>query len=725
MRAFHVPGPGQSLVAADYDTPAPGPGEVRVIVQACGVCHSDSFALSGLPGMTFPLIPGHEIAGVIDESGPGAVGWAPGDRVGVGWFGGQCGQCRSCRKGQFVTCPNIKAPGLQVNGGYAEYVVVPVTALARVPDGLEAAHAAPLMCAGVTAFNALRRAGAVPGSRVTVAGIGGVGHLAVQFAAAMGCEVIAASHGRAKEAHALKLGAHHFTDITGPGCADEITALGGTDVLLVTSPTGDDVTRLLPSVVAEGRIVVTGFAAEPIKVSSVDLISRNLTLLGSAAGTSMDAEETLCFSALHGILPVIEEFPLGATRDAYQAMTGGATFRVVLRVEERSAGAVPLRATTPSPGRQTKAPPALIGSRPGGALDCPTDQLPGIDELIQAAMQWHFSKETGSPFWLERARQLDFDPRTDVRTLADLRLFPNFVNDLRAVRVQDLVPRGYGDRPPLVGVFESGGVTGQPKRLVLLQDWLDRWLAWYRRAAEERRYPVPPHHLMVAPSGPHLMTYLLSEGVRSQRGIVYAIDLDPRWVRRSINEGRAEEAERYSEHLIEQLASLLRTQDIDMLTITPPLLERLARQPELVSLVREKIAVISWGGTHMDADTLDIYRTDLFPEILIQGGYGSTMALGGSLQRVASADDDGCVFDPFWPYVTFSVIDPATGAQVPYGERGQVIMNHVSKAMLVPNNLERDTAIRVPALPGEPGDSVADVLPVQSFEGTVVTEGVY
>lgn len=716
MRAFHVPEPGCSLEPAQYDVPSPGPEHVRVRVEACGVCHSDVFALSGIPGSVYPLIPGHEICGIIDAVGTGVNGWGLGDRVGVGWFGGHCGGCESCRRGNFVTCVNLKAPGLQVNGGYAEYVVVPATALAHVPEGLSPVHAGPLMCAGVTAFNALRRA-AGGSSRVIVVGIGGVGHLAIQFARHMGYETIAASHGQAKKARALELGAHHFIDVTDASCVDEVTALGGADILIATSPSSDDVTRLIPAVKAGGKIVVTGFSTEPIQVNSIDLIARNLTIMGSAAGTSMDAEETLRFSALNGIFPVVEEFSFDKAGDAYESMvTGTAMFRAVLnlhieKAKERS--------------RDVLTVPSLATSRPDSVLDCPPGQVPGIDELIEAAMRWHFSKETGSAFWLERARDLDFDPVRDVHSLADLRLFPNVVNELRNVRIQDLIPKGYGQEPPLLGVFESGGVTGQPKRVILMQDWLDRWLAWNQNQAESRNYPASPRHLLVAPTGPHLMTYLIMEGVRRQHGAVFSIDLDPRWVRKCINGGRTEETERYSEHLIAQLASVLQTQDIDMLTITPPLLEKLAQQPALVDRVREKVAIISWGGTHMDADTLQIYRTEIFPEITIQGGYGSTMALGGSLERIGHASDDLCVFDPFAPYVTYSVANSHTGTAVSYGERGQVIMNHVSKAMFVPNNLERDTAIRVSGLPGQPGDSVADVLPVQTFQGTEVTEGVY
>lgn len=738
MRAFQVPGPGEPFTLVQREIPEPEPGQVRVRVHACGICRSDVFAVNGIPGATYPLVPGHEIAGVVDAAGPGVESWRPGDRAGIGWFGGQCGECDSCRRGAFVTCARLKAPGLQVDGGYADYVVVPVAALARVPDGIDLVRAAPLMCAGVTAFNALRRGAPTAGSRVAVIGIGGVGHLAVQFARCTGCETIAVSRGLDKRELALKLGAHHFVDALDPGAADAVKALGGADVIIVTAPDGGAVQRFLAAAAPGGRIVVTGFSRDPIQARSVDLIARGLTITGSAAGTSMDAEETLRFSLINGISPVMEEFPLEAADDAYASMLAGtAAFRAVLRLDETSG--VPRQSAPPFGASQVSVDeadenirgggaqqaPALITGQPDPILDCPFEELPDINQLISAAVRWHFSQETGSPFWLKRAEKLGFDPVRDVHTLEDLRLFPNFVNDLRYERIEDLIPRGYGDDPPLLAVFESGGVTGPPKRVVLLSDWLERWLAWGQRSVRERRFDKAGRFLVIAPTGPHLMTYMSREAVRRRNGIIFNIDLDPRWVRKCINEGRQDEADRYADHLISQAASILETQDVNILTITPPLLEKLARQPKLVDLVRQKISLISWGGTHMDADTRHLYRTQVFPGIRLHGGYGSTMVLGGSVERAGTADQDQCVFDPFSPYITFSVIDPSTGQPVPYGQRGQVVMNHVSKAMFLPNNLERDTAIRIKALPGHAGDAVADVYPVQTFDDAEVTEGVY
>lgn len=736
MRAFHVPEPGKSLVLAQREIPQPGHAQVRVKVHACGICRSDTFAVFGLPGAAYPLIPGHEIAGTIDESGPGAECWVPGTKVGIGWFGGQCGRCASCRKGDFVTCPNQKAPGLLIDGGYAEYVVVPATALVPVPDRMDFIHAGPLMCAGVTAFNALRRGRASAGSRVAVIGVGGVGHLAIQFARYMGCETIAVSRGQQKEALALKLGAHHFVDSEDPGAVENISKLGGADIVITTAPSSIGVQRFLPTVAANGRIVVTGFSRDPVQVSSVDLISRNLSVLGSAAGTSMDAEETLQFCVLHGISPVVEEFAFDAADRAYESMLAGAAHcRAVLNFATASAAG----ARQGSHAGERKRPadsergedsgvsqaPALLTHPADPVLDCPPDHMPTIDELIEAAVRWHFSPDTGSSFWLERAKAFDFNPLRDVHTLADLRLFPNVADELRFATVADLIPRGYGDDPPLVGIFESGGATGAPKRVLLMADWVDRWMAWGVRNIKEKGYQLRPRFLMVAPTGPHLMTYLSLQAVYRRQGVAFTIDLDPRWARKLATEGRNAEADRYTEHIIDQAASVLQTQDVNVLTITPPLLEKLARRPELVELVRQKILLISWGGTHMDADTRHLYRTEVFPGIMIHGGYGSTMVLGGSVERSGLTGDDPCIFDPFSPYVTFSVVDPQTRQDVPFGERGQVLMNHVSKGMFIPNNLERDTAIRIPGLPPQAGDSVADVLPVREFGGVQISEGVY
>lgn len=358
-------------------------------------------------------------------------------------------------------------------------------------------------------------------------------------------------------------------------------------------------------------------------------------------------------------------------------------------------------------------------------LDCPANETPHPDELIQAAMKWHFSEQTGSPFWLDRVKKLDFDPIRDVRTFEDLKLFPNIVNELRDVRAEDLIPKGYQSLSELYGVYESGGTTGAPKRIVCMHDWMERWLAFSQRQLDARQVPRNLNWLALMPDGPHIFGAALREGARRSGGILFTIDMDPRWVKKCIAEGRGEDAGRYAEHLIHQARFLLQTQDLGVMITTPPLLERIAKYDDLVALINQKIKIIQWGGAHMDADTRRLFRTEIFPGIQMQGGYGSTMVLGGSLERIDPGATDLCIFDPLSPYISFSVVDPNTGKNVPYGERGQVIMNHVSKGMLLPNNLERDTAVRVEPPPGQMGDSVADVKPVASFDNQAVIEGVY
>lgn len=358
-------------------------------------------------------------------------------------------------------------------------------------------------------------------------------------------------------------------------------------------------------------------------------------------------------------------------------------------------------------------------------LDCPANEVPHPNELIEAAMKWHFSPSTGSPYWLQRAKTLDFDPIRDVRSFGDLKRFPNVVDELRDVRAQDLIPKGYKSLGDLYGVYESGGTTGAPKRVVCMVDWMERWLAFSQRHLDARGVPRGLNWLALMPDGPHIFGAALREGARRSGGILFTIDMDPRWVKKCIAEGRAEEAGRYAEHLISQARFLLQTQDVGLMITTPPLLERIVKYDDLVKLINQKIKCIQWGGAHMDADTRHLFRTEVFPGIEMQGGYGSTMVLGGSLERIESAGTNLCVFDPLSPYISFSVVDPATGQNVPYGQRGQVVMNHISKGMLLPNNLERDTAVRVEPPVGQLGDSVADVSPVASFHNRAVIEGVY
>ncbi|UOE21949.1 phenazine antibiotic biosynthesis protein [Thermobifida halotolerans] len=362
---------------------------------------------------------------------------------------------------------------------------------------------------------------------------------------------------------------------------------------------------------------------------------------------------------------------------------------------------------------------------PTAILDLPFDARPDPEEFIRAAMDWHFSPETGSPYWLERAKTLDFDPRTDVRTHEDLALFPNVASELRDVRVEDLIPRGYGPHPDVVGVFESGGTTGAPKRVVLLRDWLDRMLAWSSANLDAHGFGRGTNWLGIVPTGPHLVGEYFRRSASTYGSYGFTVDLDPRWVRKSMAADRRGEADAYAEHVVDQAADVLRSQDVGVMTITPPLLERLARREELVELVNTKVRAIRWGGTHLDPDSRYLYRREVFSETVLYGHYGSTMVLGFASERAGLGDDDPCVFDTLSPYVTFSVVDPDTLRPVDYGQRGRVLANHVSKSFLLPNNLERDTALRVRPPAGQVGDSVADVAPVATFENETVIEGVY
>ena len=258
-----------------------------------------------------------------------------------------------------------------------------------------------------------------------------------------------------------------------------------------------------------------------------------------------------------------------------------------------------------------------------------------------------------------------------------------------------------------------------------MADWMRRWLDFDLRNMEEWGCPGDLNWLALVPSGPHMAGSRPREQVRTRGGIFFTIDMDPRWVKRCLAEGRPEEAGRYVDHLLNQAEWLLRTQDIGILTISPPMLVRLAQREELAKLINDKVHLIVWQGAHMDADTRHLLRTEVFPEVKLRGFYGSTMVLGGAFERVGLTDDEPCVFDSFYPYISFAVVDPETGAEVPYGERGRVVMNHVSKSQLLPNNLERDTAIRVAPSGPRRGDSVADVEPVAMFDNEPVIEGVY
>ena len=333
MRAIQITKAKGPFELVERELPEPKRGEVRVRVQACGVCHSDSIAKDGLfPTIRYPIVPGHEVAGVIDAVGPGVPEqWAIGRRVGVGWFGGHCGYCKSCRRDDMVNCLNLKIPGLSYDGGYADAMIAPFDALASIPDDLSAEDAAPLLCAGITTFNALRHSGAGPGDLVAILGVGGLGHLGVQFAARMGCRVAAIDRGQEKANLARELGAHTYIDSKTQNVAKELLALGGARVALATSPNGKAMSEVIDGLAVRGKLVVIGVSADPIEVTPLQLIVGMRTISGHVTGTSQDEEDTLRFSVQSGARPMIETMPLEQAAEAYERMmTGKARFRMVL-----------------------------------------------------------------------------------------------------------------------------------------------------------------------------------------------------------------------------------------------------------------------------------------------------------------------------------------------------------------------------------------------------------
>lgn len=333
MRAVQVSRAGGALELVERDLPTPGRGEVRVRVQACGVCHSDMFAKEGvMPSTPFPIIPGHEVVGLLDEVGADVLGdWNVGDRVGVGWFGGACHHCDPCRRGDFITCENGRIPGVTFDGGYAEAVVVPADALAHVPDELSAEEAAPLMCAGVTTYHALRSSPARPGDRVAVQGVGGLGHLGIQFAARMGFEVVAVSRGRDKEDLARKLGAHHYIDSEAGDPAQALAEMGGCAVVLATATSGEAISALVGGLDRRGQLLVVGAAESPLQIDAMSLIGPVASVNGHASGTSIDSEDALRFARLTDVRPMIETMPLEKAAEAYdRMMANDARFRMVL-----------------------------------------------------------------------------------------------------------------------------------------------------------------------------------------------------------------------------------------------------------------------------------------------------------------------------------------------------------------------------------------------------------
>lgn len=334
MRAMQVTAPKAPFELVERPVPAPGANEVRIKVAACGICHSDAFVKEGgWPGMAYPRVPGHEVAGTVDAVGTGVTTWKVGQRVGVGWHGGHCFVCESCRVGDFVTCRNAVVSGISSDGGYAEYMIARSEAVASIPDGLDLAEAAPLLCAGITTYNSLRNAGVRGGDLVAVQGLGGLGHLGVQFASKLGFRTVAISRGADKEALARELGAHDYIDSARDDPAKALQAMGGARVILATAPNAKSITPLIDGLGVGGRLVVVGADATPIEVTPLQLIGARRSISGWPSGHAHDSEDTLHFSALTGVKAMIERFPLERAEEAYQRMMANeARFRVVLEM---------------------------------------------------------------------------------------------------------------------------------------------------------------------------------------------------------------------------------------------------------------------------------------------------------------------------------------------------------------------------------------------------------
>jgi D-arabinose 1-dehydrogenase-like Zn-dependent alcohol dehydrogenase len=332
MKAAQIPAAGADFKIVELGMPTPNAGEVRIKVQACGICHSDVLTKEGLwPGIRYPRIPGHEVVGIIDEVGDGVSGWTRGQRVGVGWHGGHDGTCMECRRGDFRNCRSVKIAGISYDGGYQQYMVAPVQALVAIPESLNDTEAAPLLCAGVTTFNALRHGGALPPDLVAVQGIGGLGHLGIQFANKCGYRVAAIGRGPANAALARRLGANTYIDSKATNAAEELQKLGGARVILATAPSSKAMSELIDGLGPNGKLMVIGGAPDPIEVTPVQLIFGSRTIQGWASGTPTDSEDTLRFAELTGVRPLIETYPLERAAEAYaRMMSGNAEFRVVL-----------------------------------------------------------------------------------------------------------------------------------------------------------------------------------------------------------------------------------------------------------------------------------------------------------------------------------------------------------------------------------------------------------
>ena len=332
MKAAQIPKPGGDFEIVERDIPKPGAGHVRIKVQACGVCHSDVFTKEGTwPGIQYPRVPGHEVAGVIDELGAGVSMWKKGQRAGVGWHGGHDGTCLQCRRGDFRNCVNLKVPGISYDGGYEQYMVAPVEALTAMPETLSDVEAAPLLCAGITTYNALRHSGAMPGDLVAVLGVGGLGHLGIQFGNKFGYKVVAVGRGSESAALAKKLGASVYIDnkVTNP--AEALQKLGGAQVILATAPSSKSMSEVIDGLTPNGKLMVIGVSDDAIEVKPAQLVTGSRTIQGWASGTTADEEDTLRFAELTGVRAMIETYPLEKAAEAYaRMMSGKAQFRVVL-----------------------------------------------------------------------------------------------------------------------------------------------------------------------------------------------------------------------------------------------------------------------------------------------------------------------------------------------------------------------------------------------------------
>jgi D-arabinose 1-dehydrogenase-like Zn-dependent alcohol dehydrogenase len=332
MKVAVISKPGADFSIVEREIPKPGAGQVRIKVQACGVCHSDQLTKEGLwPGMQHPRVPGHEVVGLVDEVGSGVTTWTKGQRVGVGWHGGQDNTCSECRRGDFANCKNVQVAGISYDGGYQQYMLAPIEALVSVPASLSDAEAAPLLCAGITTFNALRHSGALPGDLVAVQGIGGLGHLGVQFANKFGYKVVAIGRGSDNAALAKKLGAHVYIDSADGNAAQELQKLGGAKVILATAPNSKAMSALIDGLGPNGKFVVVGASFDPIEVTPLQLIAGSKSIQGWWSGIPTDSEDTLRFCEITGVRPMVETYPLEKAAEAYdRMMSGKATFRVVL-----------------------------------------------------------------------------------------------------------------------------------------------------------------------------------------------------------------------------------------------------------------------------------------------------------------------------------------------------------------------------------------------------------